>query len=76
MALPRKILELDQAIKELKAAAEKAYALSSELPAAERNAYVILRQIEMLEIEICDPVTVLAEDEGLAEEEKNENESK
>ena len=58
--LSKKTKELAEAIKRLKVAAEQVYALSEGFPVAERNAYVILHQIEMLEIEICDPVSILA----------------
>jgi hypothetical protein len=59
--LPKKTQELAEAIKGLRAAAQQVFELSQGLPVAEKNAYMILRQIEMLEIEICDPVAVLAE---------------
>jgi len=59
--VPKKVLELDQAIKDLKASAERVLKLAEGLPVAEKNAYMILRQVEMLEIEISDPVTVLAQ---------------
>ncbi len=51
--------ELGRLIGELKALASRARRLSSEIPAAERNLYAILRHIEMLEIEISDPIRVL-----------------
>ncbi|MFQ5850593.1 MAG: hypothetical protein ACE5JU_08390 [Candidatus Binatia bacterium] len=66
--LSKKTQELAEAIKRLKAAAQHAFELSQGLPAAEKNAYMILRQIEMLEIEICDPVDVLAESDRNREE--------
>ena len=59
--LSNKTLELAEAIKGLRAAAQKVFELSQGLPVAENNSYMILRQIEMLEIEICDPVAVLVE---------------
>lgn len=59
--LSNKTQELAEAIKELRAAAQKAFELSQGLPVAEKNTYMILRQVEMLEIEICDPVAVLVE---------------
>jgi hypothetical protein len=43
----------------LKSLAEQVHRLSQSVPAAERNAYMILRHVEMLEIEISDVVTVL-----------------
>ena len=59
--LSKKTQELAEAIKGLRAAAQQVFELSQGLPAAEKNAYMILRHIEMLEIEICDVVAVLAE---------------
>ncbi len=59
--LSNKTLELAEAIKGLRAAAQKVFELSQGLPVAEKNIYMILRQVEMLEIEICDPVAVLVE---------------
>lgn len=59
--LAQKTLAMAQAIRRLKAAALEVYELSEGLPVAERNAYMILQQVEMLEIEISDPVAVLAE---------------
>lgn len=52
---------LAKAIRDLKLAAERVARLSRGLQVAERNIYMIQRQIEMLEIEICDPVSVLDE---------------
>ena len=57
----KKIEKLDQIIRELKALAEQAYELSQDIPAAEKNLYMVLQQIAMLEIEISDPVSVLRE---------------
>ncbi len=51
--------ELARLVVELKALANRASQLSSGTPAAERNLYAILRHIEMLEIEISDPIRVL-----------------
>ncbi|MFB3122286.1 MAG: hypothetical protein ACE10H_08895 [Candidatus Binatia bacterium] len=59
--LSNKTLELAEAIKGLRTSAQKVFELSQGLPVAENNSYMILRQIEMLEIEICDPVAVLVE---------------
>ncbi len=59
--LSKKIQELAEAIKGLRAAAQKVFELSQGLPVAEKNIYMILCQVEMLEIEICDPVAVLVE---------------
>ena len=53
---------LSRAIRQLKAAAEEVSRLSAGLPVAEKNSYMILKQIEMLEIEICDPVETLNPD--------------
>jgi len=47
------------AIAELKRAAENVARLSAGLPMAEKNSYMILQQVEMLEIEVCDPVEAL-----------------
>ena len=52
---------LAEAIRDLKLAAERVARLSRGLQVAEMNIYMIQRQIEMLEIEICDPVSVLDE---------------
>ncbi|MEE8583899.1 MAG: hypothetical protein V3T83_03510 [Acidobacteriota bacterium] len=52
--------ELDRLIRQLKQLAEQAHQASRSIPAAERNLYMILRHLEMLEIEICDPLSVLA----------------
>ncbi len=49
-------------VRELKSLADRAAALAGENPAAERNLVAIVRHIEMLEIEICDPVEALSED--------------
>ena len=51
--------ELARLVGELKELATRARQLSTENPAAERNLYVILQHIEMLEIEISDPIRVL-----------------
>ncbi len=59
--MPKKAQELAEAIKGLRAAAQKVFELSEGFQVAEKNTYMILRQIEMLEIEICDPVAVLVE---------------
>ncbi len=59
--LSKKTQELAEAIIGLRTAAQKVFELSQGLPVAENNTYMILRQIEMLEIEICDPVAVLVE---------------
>jgi len=56
------ITKLATAIRQLKTAAEEVSRLSEGLPVAEKNSYMILKQIEMLEIEICDPVDVLSFD--------------
>ena len=63
-----KIEKLDQIIREVKSLAEQAYELSQDIPAAETNLYMVLRQIEMLEIEISDPVSVLREGQASKEE--------
>lgn len=55
--------ELDRLIRQLKQLAERAYDASHSIPAAEKNLYMILRHLEMLEIEVCDPLTALS-DEG------------
>jgi hypothetical protein len=52
--------KLATAIRQLKTAAEEVARLSAGLPAAEKNSYMIMKQIEMLEIEICDPVDALS----------------
>ncbi|MEE8077184.1 MAG: hypothetical protein V3T60_16370 [Candidatus Binatia bacterium] len=62
--LSEKTQQLAEAIKGLRAAAQKVFELSQGLQVAEKNAAMILSQIEMLEIEICDPVAVL-EDNNL-----------
>ena len=54
--------ELARLVGELKALADRASQLSSGNPSAERNLYAILRHIEMLEIEISDPIRVLLSD--------------
>ena len=59
--LSNKTQELAEAIKGLRGAAQKVFELSQGLPVAEKNTYMILCQIEMLEIEICDPAAVLVE---------------
>ena len=69
--LSKRTKELAEAIKTLKAAAQKTFELSQGLPVAEKNAYMVLCQAEMLEIEICDPVAVLAESDVKREEEKD-----
>ena len=61
--------ELDRLIRQLKALTRQACQVSSEIPAAENNLYMILRHIEMLEIEICDPMRVLRK-AALADEEE------
>lgn len=53
---------LNRLINQLKQLAEQAYDASHSIPAAEKNLYMILRHLEMLEIEVCDPFTVLAEE--------------
>lgn len=53
--------ELARAVRELKEAAERVARLSEGIAAAEMNSYMIRQQIEMLEVEICDPVSVLSE---------------
>ena len=50
--------ELDRLIRQLKSVAERAYEVSQGVPAAEKNLYMVLRHVEMLEIEICDPLSV------------------
>lgn len=57
--LSAQILDLDREIRKLKSLAEQVHRLSQSVPAAERNTYMILRHVEMLEIEISDVVTVL-----------------
>ena len=66
--LSREITDLDREIRKLKAQAEEVYRLSKGFPAAERNAYMILRHLEMLEMEICDVVSALHEDEEVPKE--------
>ncbi len=58
----RDLKELARLIAELKKLANHASQLSTGNPAAERNLYAILRHIEMLEIEISDPIRVLRGD--------------
>ena len=53
--------ELGRLIRQLKQLAEQAHQASGSIPAAERNLYMVLRHLEMLEIEICDPLSVLAD---------------
>ena len=53
---------LANAIGQLKTAAEEVARLSTGLTVAEKNSYMIMKQIEMLEIEICDPVEALSFD--------------
>ena len=53
---------LNRLICQLKQLAEQAHSLSHPIPAAERNLYMILRHLEMLEIEVCDPLSVLSEE--------------
>jgi hypothetical protein len=53
--------ELARAVRALREAAERVAQLSEGIPVAELNSYMIRQQIEMLEIEICDPVSVLSE---------------
>ncbi len=55
----RDLKELARLIGELKELAHRAGQLSTGNPAAQRNLYAILRHIEMLEIEISDPIRVL-----------------
>ena len=55
----RDLKELARLVGELKALAKRTRQLSTGNPAAERNLYAILRHIEMLEIEISDPIRVL-----------------
>jgi len=55
----RDLKELARLVGELKELATRARQLSTENLAAERNLYVILQHIEMLEIEISDPIRVL-----------------
>lgn len=57
----RDLARLDELIGKLSATAREAYQLSREIPAAECNLYMILRHLEMLEMEICDPIRVLRE---------------
>ncbi len=56
--------ELGRLIRQLKQLAEQAHQASHAVPAAERNLYMVLRHLEMLEIEICDPLSVLAGEGG------------
>ena len=55
----RDLRELARLVGEVKELANRASQLSTGNPAAERNLYAILRHIEMLEIEISDPIRVL-----------------
>ena len=55
----RDLRELARLVGELKELANRASQLSTGNPAAERNLYAILQHIEMLEIEISDPIRVL-----------------
>ncbi len=57
--LSEQVLALDQKIRELKIAAEKVQQLAEGYPTAERNVYMVLRHVEMMEREICDVVTAL-----------------
>lgn len=57
--LSAQILDLDREIRKLKPLAERVQRLAQNFPAAERNVYMILRHVEMLEIEISDVVTAL-----------------
>ncbi|MFQ5695005.1 MAG: hypothetical protein ACE5HB_03360 [Terriglobia bacterium] len=66
--LSARILELDREIRKLKPVAERVHRLAQGLPAAERNAYMILRHLEMLEIEVCDVVTALEAGRDTGEE--------
>ena len=52
--------QLANAIGRLRTAAEEVERLSTGLTVAKKNSYMIMRQIEMLEIEICDPVEALS----------------
>lgn len=60
-ALSEKFLQLDREVRKLKQQAERVEKLSQDFPAAERNIYMILRHLEMLEMEICDVVTALSQ---------------
>ena len=53
------MIAMDREIRRLRPAAETLQRLAANFPAAERNAYMILRHIEMLEMEIGDVVTAL-----------------
>lgn len=55
--------ELARLIRQLRDLAEQAHELSKTVPAAEKNLYMILRHLEMLEIEVCDTVRALEEGE-------------
>ncbi|MFQ5777081.1 MAG: hypothetical protein ACE5IP_03640 [Terriglobia bacterium] len=57
-----RILDLDREIRKLRPLAERVHGLAEGFPAAERNAYMILRHVEMLEIEVSDVVTALERD--------------
>jgi len=52
--------QLAAAIGQLRIAADEVRRLSAGLPVAEKNSYMIMQQIEILEIEICDPVEALS----------------
>ena len=63
------MIAMDREIRRLRPAAENLQRLAANFPAAERNAYMILRHIEMLEMEIGDVVTALDLDARATEKE-------
>ena len=53
------LVRLHRLIRELGDLTRKAHEASRGIPAARRNLYLMLRHIEMLEMEISDPIEVL-----------------
>lgn len=53
------LLAVDAEIRRLRPVAESLSQAARGFPAAERNTYMILRHLEMLEMEICDVVDAL-----------------
>ncbi len=54
--------KMDAEVRQIKSAAEKLYRMGENFPALARNAHRILASVKMLELNICDPVSLDADD--------------
>ena len=54
--------KMDAEVRRIKSAAEKLFCMGENFPALARNAHRILASVKMLELNICDPVSLDEDD--------------